>query len=158
MCAIDHRLYQWLGQCGRAMSVDETSLTLLSFTSLFEDIMMHRFYDILPLSVKKLQRSRGADNKGVENNRDSKRQRKAEVLRNDNIPSEWKIQQGESWDNVFRNKTLSGPDLECGSKFCLKFWVKGICFSDCKQKASHEALSDEDKQKGDSYIKELRGE
>ena len=162
MCSIDHRLYQWLCQCSRASTVDETSITLFTFASLFEDIMMHRFYYILPLSVKKVKSGgedkKGGDTKGKENTREPKRQRKAELIRNDNIPREWKVRQGESWDNVFRNKTLSGPNLSCGSKFCLKFWVKGFCFSDCRQKASHEALSDEDKEKGEGYIKELRGE
>ena len=157
MCAVDHRLYQWLSECSRVSTVDETSIMLLTFSSLFEDIMMHRFHYILPLAVKKINVQK-EEQKGSNDTRENKRQRKSELLRNNNVPGEWKLRQGESWDTVFKNKTMAGPDLACGSKFCLKFWVKGICFGDCRQKASHDAMSNEDKETADRYVKELRGE
>ena len=122
MCAIDHRLYQWLRQCSLCDSVEHTTIKLLDFSEVFEDIMMHRFPYILPLSVKKMKapiKPTGDDS--TENNRAVKKPRQPELVRNSNIPQEWRIRQGEKWDTVFRNKTLQGPDLECGSKFCLKY-------------------------------------
>ena len=157
MCAIDHRLYQWLNQCSRVSSVEDTSIMLLTFSSLFDDIMMHRFYYILPLSVKKIK-GKNEEKKDYEATREKKKPRKVEYIKNHNVPSEWKLRQGESWDTVFKDKTLSGPELSCGAKFCLKYWVKGLCFSDCRQKCTHSPLNGEDKAKADAYIKELRGE
>ena len=157
MCAIDHRLFQWLNQCSRATSVEDTSIMLLTFSSLFDDIMMHRLYYILPLSVKKIK-GKDADKKEEEESREKKKQRKVDYIKNNNVPSEWKLRQGESWDTVFKGKTLSGPEMSCGAKFCLKYWVKGMCFSDYRQKCSHNPLSEEDKTKADAYIKELREE
>ena len=40
----------------------------------------------------------------------------------------------------------------------LKWHAKGFCWSDCKFKASHQNLSNEDEKKTDEYIKELHGE
>ena len=157
MCAIDHRLYQWLQQCSMVTTVDETSIALLTFASLFDDVMMHRFYYILPLSVKRVKGKKIEDDTG-DNERDRKRSKQVEYIRNHNVPPEWKLRQGEQWDTVFRNKTMGGPTLSCGSKFCLKFWVKGICYADCKQKESHKPLNDEDKAAGGTFVKELRGE
>ena len=130
---------------------------LLTFSSLFDDIMMHRFYYILPLSVKKIK-GKSDDTKDKDEAREKKKQRKVEYIKNHNVPSAWKLRQGESWDTVFKDKTLSGPELSCGAKFCLKYWVKGLCFSDCRQKCTHNPLNEEDKAKANAYIKELRGE
>ena len=158
MCAVDHRLYQWLQQCSQAQSVDDTSIALLDYSSLFDDIMMHRFHYILPLSVKKITPHKRDTTKDNDGEKDKKRARKVAMVRNDNVPPEWKLRQGESWDNVFRNKTMEGPTLSMGCKFCLKFWVKGVCYEDCKQKDSHGELTDDDKVAARNFIAELRGE
>ena len=46
--------------------------------------------------------------------------------------------------------------MEC--RLCLKYHVKGICYSDCAHKASHCIITGDDKIKSDKYIKTLRGE
>ena len=79
------------------------------------------------------------------------------MVKNDNIPQEWRLKDGEKWETVFRNKTHEGPTLSTGSKFCLKYWVKGVCYDDCKHKASHAELNEQDRETGDNYVKELRG-
>ena len=158
MCSVDHRLYQWLRQCSLCSTVQATTVTLLDFAGLFEDIMMHRFHYILPLSVKKLKEKPPITTREDSSSRVAKKPRQSEYARNPSVPQEWKLRQGEKWDTVFRSKTLQGLDLTCGSKFCLKYWVKGLCYTDCRQHNSHVTLSEEDKKRGDDYIKELRGE
>ena len=74
------------------------------------------------------------------------------------MKQKWKIQEDESWDVIFRGKTFHGPMLSCGSKPCLKWHSKGFCWSDCKFKASHRNLPNEDEKKTDEYIKQLCGE
>ena len=44
-----------------------------------------------------------------------------------------------------------------GCRVCLKYWVKGICYNDCKHRGSHSTLSDEEKQQTEAYIQELQG-
>ena len=159
MCSVDHRIFQWLTQCSQVQSVESTTVSLLDFSSLFEDVMMHRFHYILPLAVKKISPPKRDMDKGEgSGDKDRKKARRAAMVRNEAIPLEWKLQDSENWDNVFRNKTMEGPTLSMGCKFCLKFWVKGVCYDDCKQKMSHGALTDGDKEAGAAFIQELRGE
>ena len=157
LCSIDNRLYQWLQECSMAVSVEDTNLRLIEYSTLFDDIAMNRFQYRLPPSVKEVSEGTNSLTDKIAE-REKKRQRTVEHIRNEAVPGEWKLKQGERWDSTFRNKTMAGPELSCGSKFCLKFWVKGVCYKDCKQIASHAALSEEDKALGDAYIKELRGD
>ena len=158
MCAIDNRLYHWLVQCSNASTVEETSTQLVNYSSLFDDIVMSRFHYSLPPAIKKIAPSKEISvfDTSFGSDRDTKRQKTVEQARNTAVPPEWKLKQGEDWDTIFKNKTLQGPDLSCGAKFCLKYWVKGLCYNDCRQKASHDKLNDADRKKGEAYIKQLR--
>ena len=130
------------------------------YNQISHDILMNRFQYILPLAITRVRKppppSAGGDVSEVQ---DRKKPRKAEQVRNDAVPAEWKLRQGERWDTVFRNKSGEAPQLSCGGKLCLKFWVKGICYDDCKNKSTHQdELSEEDKSLAVAYISELRGE
>ena len=82
-----------------------------------------------------------------------------EQVRNESPVEEWKLRQGKKWDTVFRNKSGNAPQLSMGCKMCLKFWVKGICYDDCKNKALHvQQLTEGDRELGMAYINEFRGE
>ena len=91
--------------------------------------------------------------------REAKKQRLPEQVRNESPVEDWKLRQGEKWELVFRSKSGEAPQLSMGCKFCLKYWVKGLCYTDCKNRKSHvRELSDEDKSLAQAYITELRGE
>ena len=156
LCSIDNRLYQWLQQCSTVPSAEETSLSLLDFSSLFDDVMMNRFQYNLPSSITKITPKREKPTFDFEFGREKKKPRQAEHVRNPHVPEEWKLKNGEEWDKVFVKKTLSGPEMSCGAKFCLKYWVKGLCYEDCRQKCSHGNLTHADKVAAGAYIKSLR--
>ena len=82
----------------------------------------------------------------------------ASQVKNSNVIKDWKLRVDEKWDTIFKNKSKEAPSLSVGSKACLKYHVKGLCYSDCPFSQSHCSLIEDDKKKLDSYIKNLRGE
>ena len=79
-------------------------------------------------------------------------------MKNLNQDKNWKLRVDESWDTTFKNTSKEGPVLSSECKPCLKYHVKGICYSDCPFAKSHKQLQGNDKNKTNSFIKEIRGE
>ena len=149
ICAVDERIYMWLKQCSIESSVEDTDLSLMDFSHLTQDIQLNRFNYLLPPCVTST----------TQTDKDQlQKKKKFESERNTNVAREWKLRPSEAWDSIFQNKTNDGPTLSLSCKPCLKYQVKGICYSDCKHKESHKTLLGDDKTKTDKYIKELRGE
>ena len=149
ICAVDERIYMWLKQCSIESSVEDTDLSLMDFSHLTQDIQLNRFNYLLPPCVTST----------TQTDKDQlQKKKKFESERNTNVTREWKLRPSEAWDSIFQNKTNDGPTLSLSCKPCLKYQVKGICYSDCKHKESHKTLLGDDKTKTDKYIKELRGE
>lgn len=152
ICAVDERIYLWLKQCSIYAIVTDTDLSLMDFNPLVQDIQLNRFNYFLPPSISKI-----VNIEKEEANAPNKK-KKSEVEKNLEMIREWKIRPGEAWETNFRNRMNDGPELSRGCKPCLKFHVKGICYTDCKHRKSHCVLQGEDKVKMSNYIKELRGE
>ena len=160
MCAVNNSLYQWLRQCSNANSVEETTTSLLDYSTLFEDIVMNMFQYILPLAIKRYERPPPPLGGGSDRQeREKKCPKQAEQIKNEAMIEDWKLRPGERWETVFCIKSGEAPQLLMGCKLCLKFWVKGVCYDDCKHKASHvRELNEEDMAAGTAYIHELRKE
>ena len=157
LCLVDNRIYQWLQQCCSVASVEETSLSLLDFSSMFDDIMMNRFQYHLPSAIRKITPTREKPTFDFNFGGDRKKPKLAAHVKNPHIPEEWKLRPGERWDEVFKDKTLGGPVMSCGAKFCLKYWIKGLCYEDCRQCCSHGNLTHADKVAASAYAKSLWG-
>ena len=146
---IDDRMYQWLKQCCRVSSIRETNILLMDYSQLFYDLQSNRFFCVLPQSITKV----------ISNPvKDPKKRKQVETITNKSQAPEWKLKQDEKWDVIFKGKTNDGPTLSYGCKPCLKYHVKGVCFSDCKHLRSHCILAGNDKKKTNEYIKSLRGD
>ena len=153
ICAIDERIYLWLKDCSNSKIVIDTDLSLIDFSSLLSDIQVNRFYYNLPPSILDLVQEHPPKKGRKESNNGG------EAVRNTNQNAAWKLRSNERWDNIFRLKTLDGPTLSFGCKPCLKYHVKGICYKDCRQVASHCTLTNEaDISKMSQFVKSLRGE
>ena len=152
---IDDRINEWLHECMRAKTVEETSLDLINFSSIITDIQLNKFVIFLPNSIKRLSK-RPMENQRNENEREDKRVRQNNQIKNDNLSKDWALKQGESWNKIFKGKIKEGPMLECGTYPCLKYQVKGICYDDCSFRASHINLKGQDASKTDTFIKNLR--
>ena len=157
--SIDNRLFEWLEQCCRSESVEETNLELTNFASIFYDIQLNKFHCSLPPNILQLKRDSPLDSILNDNEDSRKRNRKnPDRCLNDDQVRNWKLRQSETWNTVFKNKTRDGPTLSCGSKPCVKYHVKGLCYSDCPHISSHRSLSGDDKVKTEAFIKSIRGE
>ena len=140
LCAVDKRIYLWLKQCSMRTSVLDMDINLISFVNLTADVQLNRFSYVLPEAVMEVSKKR----KGSE----------SEVEKNHLINKDWKIKDNEAWDR-FVNKANEGPTLSFGGKPCLKYHVKGICYSDCAHRKSHRDLNREDKKLVLEYLKKL---
>ena len=158
MCSVDDRLYQWLKECCTATYARDTTLALTDFGSIFFDIQMNRFHYNLPLTVKKLKKKEEKANDFDRNRTFNKKQRDVKQERNEDMVKEWKVRQNEKWESVFRGKGNSGQKLSMGCYPCLKYHCKGVCYSDCANKASNMKLNHQDEETMKSFIKSLRGE
>jgi hypothetical protein len=151
LCAIDERIYIWLKQCSNKQCVTDTDVSLVNFDNLTTDIQLNRFNYFLPPAVAEIDKSNQEDpDKSGE-----KKRKVADKEKNSNIRNDWKLLDNESWAN-FNNKSNEGPTLSMGCKPCLKYQVKGLCYSDCKHKESHKVLNGDDAKLVSNYLKKLR--
>lgn len=154
ICAIDERIYFWLKQCSSKEIVLDTDLSLIEFSSMIQDVQFNRFYYVLPPSVSNVLRH-NEEEEGTSVKK--KKEKSANSIRNHDLVQAWKLRQDEKYENLFRNKTVDGPVLSFGSKCCLKFHVKGICYDDCKYDKSHcKIVNENDIKLVTNYLNELR--
>ena len=157
---VDDRLNQWLNQCCRVQFVSETNLELVNFGNIIADLQLSQFHCTLPPNIAKIFDNTDLKDKPAEKEESVAKKRKVQSsqIKNNAMVKNWKLRVNERWDNVFKNKSKESPLLSVGSKLCLKYHVKGICYSDCPFSSSHCVLIDEDKTKGETFIKSLQGE
>ena len=149
----------WLRECSVHQSVTDTDLSLINFASLLQDVQLNRFIYILSPTIAALVSDTKEPKVGTKPSREGEKFREgAELVKNTQRVEEWKLRRGESWTTVFRNKTIEGPLLQAKCHPCLKYHVRGSCYADCRNKASHCQLRGEDKNKVNQFIKSLRGE
>ena len=158
--SIDDRVNKWLVECGRALSVDQTSLELVDFMTIMSDLKLNRYYCDLPENIKLIVK--GRDDSNEPSHQDKKRKPNdgasmATIVTNQELNKDWKLRDDESWHN-WRHKTGKGPTLSCGAKPCLKFQVRGSCFGDCTNKATHKKLKGNDWKLTDEFIQKTRKE
>ena len=158
LCSVDERIYLWLRQCSTSNSVMETELNLMNFVSLINDVKLNRFNYILPPTIAALVVDEYPEGNTTKRPSPRNNSSGAEIHKNTKRVEEWAMRKGESWHNVFRNKAIEGPMLSTKCHPCLKFHVRGSCYKDCKNKASHGVLNNDDRKKVNEFIKTLRGE
>ena len=130
----------------------------MDFSSLLSDVQLNRFVYTLPHSIAKLVPQENEERQHTRNGGHQKERTKVNVVRNNDMVGDWKLRRQETWQNIFRNKTIEGPMLSMQCHPCLKFHVRGTCFEDCRNSISHCTLKGHDKSRVDKFIKTLRGE
>ena len=78
MSSVDDRLHQWLRECCNCQFVQETTLELMNYASLFQDISLSRFNYHLPPNIKSVQK-RSQEDTGSSNIKE-KRQKKVDQV------------------------------------------------------------------------------
>ena len=146
-------------QCSMRSAVTDTDLGLIEFPLLLGDEQFNRFSYILPPSIGLVSEDVQSEDPKIQETLLKKKKKEASKYeKNENLVNDWKLRNNETWGTVFSHKASEGPALSVGCKPCLKFHVKGGCFSDCKLRRSHCVLANKDKSKIEAYIKLLQGE
>ena len=70
----------------------------------------------------------------------------------------WKLKPNKSYQTVFKDKVKQVPILSIGCKCYHKYHNEGFCYSDCNNKDSHCKLYENDKERFDALIKQLKRE
>jgi len=160
--SIDDRINIWLGECAKVKNITEISLELVDFSTIVSDLKLNRYFCDLPSNIKMIVKdeieedSSPKENKRRKTNPDpSSSSLTNKVVHNQDQVQDWKFKDGETWQ-MWRNKTVNGPILANNTKPCLKFHVRGSCFDDCNNKASHKRLKGDDFKKTDEFIKHIR--
>ncbi len=157
--AVEDRIFQWLRQCCKATSMMDTSLVLIDLKTLTDDLDLGRFTYNLPPSVQVLSKKNKDDKPhAVGSSAKKAKAAQAQMEKNDKVDSKNETRMTEQWNKVFGNKSKDGPVLSFGSKACVKYHSKGICYDDCFYKASHKSLGANDLKLYSDYVKKLRGE
>ena len=143
----------------KAKNISDTSIELIIFNLLLTDIQINRFVCYLPGDIKKMSKKIEGDDEEV--SRPTKKTRTENAssttkLLNNDLVEDWKLKEGEDWNAKFMGKSKKGPKLTCGTYPCLKYHVKGICWSDCSFRASHKKITGDNARKTCEFINKLR--
>lgn len=87
-----------------------------------------------------------------------KMKQEAVMVRNDDAEEAWKLRPGEKWNQIFRYKSRDRPHLSTYCKLCLKYHIKGFCFTYWNFRGSHMKLVGDDFLRTEEYIKSFGAE
>ena len=148
-------------ECGQVETVEQTSLELVDFMMIISDIKLNRFLYDLPDSIRMIAKDDETENTDRSESRKKRKQSSdkalPKIVMNNNMEQTWRLKDTESWQ-TWGHKTGNGPILSVNAKPCLKYHVRGSCFEDCTNKASHCTLTGEDFKNTDNFIKQIRSE
>ena len=157
--AVDRRVQRWLWTCQNAiLSQTHVNDNVLDFENLLEQVRNGSFHIVLPVSFRKIEvapkseitsaikTTPGGNIASDLNPNQSKRGKRKSEDRNGNLVSnsaqdeDFKVKTGETWKDTFSKQLpFDRPfwDEVSKVKFCARWMIKGDCYDNCAQKASH---------------------
>ena len=146
MFSVDSRIQRFLIQCKRCSDREDVNDNLLNFSNLSEEYLNQSFNISLPPAFH----ISGAEKQDIREKEIKKKRKtehekeKARYIVNDNTDDTFKLKDGETWnktivgtltkDTPFWDKGKTSP-TDC--KMCRRWHIRGHCFSDCPNAASH---------------------
>ncbi len=157
--AVDRRVQRWLRTCQNAtLSRTHVNDSILNFENLLDQVFNGSFHIVLPASFRKIEitpkseitniiKSTPGGNIGSDfNPNQSKREKCKSEDGNGNLVSnsaqdeDFKVKAGETWKDTF-SKQLPFDRHFWGEaskvKICARWMIKGDCYDNCAQNASH---------------------
>ena len=170
--SVDSRIQRFLMQCKRCHDREDVNDNLVNFAELSEDCLNQSFNISLPPAFQ-ISGAPKQDQKEKENKRKrtndrggGKEREKADFVPNDDQEEAFKLKVGESYKDLVVNKLISDiPHWEKEKhgindcRMCKRFHIRGLCFSDCPNAASHVAkgaIPNDRKEAMKSWMKRLR--
>ena len=145
--AIDTRVFRWLDQCRAASNRRTVNDSLLTFDTLFDQVLTDSFYQTLPPTFKDF--SSPPVPQIIQNNHESHRskrsrpndeQNKERVINTKQI-DEWIVSPTDYRLKVMGKLLDARPTLN-NRPMCQRFHSKGYCFTDCVNKSTHTPSKD----------------
>ena len=135
----------YLSKAESAHEPEDISRRLLDFSSLEDKITNLDLTPVLPPAFKQTaKREREEDeDEGESDEKEKKRTRrdrekkKANLVRNDKPVEDWLLKDGEKMAAFGGANAEGRPKWNDSCLMCHKWFIKGVCFDDCTNKASH---------------------
>ena len=148
MYIVDSRTQLWLSCLQKAADREDVNDEIINFASTIDDIVLDKFNVVLPpvFTLTKVEKDEEDEQpkkkkkKKVDKSGDDVGDRKAI---NKNVPSEFKLLEGESYKKVFaHNNIKERPKWKGDRTMCTRWWTHGICYTDCRNAESHVPTSE----------------
>ena len=158
---VDTRIQRFLLQCRRKKDREEVNENLVDFSDLSESCLSQSFNISLPPAFKGKSAESVVDPLQMSEQTREKRKRVDEnhVINDDQV-AEFKLKPEEDWVVNFRGALVGDRRFLNGkSKLCTRWYVRGDCFKNCTNKASHvgkDKIPDDKKVGMRNYIKKVR--
>ena len=163
--AIDTRVFWWLQQCLLKEDRDSIDDSIIDFSDVMKSILLNSFTQDLPstfhtfdeeneseIGEPKTKRSRKSKDTGDASDR---------RIENKHTLTEWAIQDGESYSEIFAGKHLNERPKLKGRPMCQRWHTNKYCFKDCQNKITHvkgSEVPESQKASYTEYCKKCRSE
>ena len=144
---VDSRTQLWASYLRRAEDREYVSDQTIDFSSVLNDVLLEQFHVNLPAIFTSPKKSRDEDEYEVDEQGRRKKKKKGSPLKeiegdrkekNKNIPVEFRLRPGEDYRKVFAHRCLEDrPKWNDSCKMCPRWWIFGVCYSDCNNAESH---------------------
>ena len=141
---VDTRSQLWASYLVQAEDREDVSDNILDLTPVLNDVVLGQLHVTLPATFTiakvtkddaheneepKTKRKKGAPGGDLEKKRS---------VTNKNIPTEFRLQEGESYKKVFAGRCVQDrPKWDDTCTMCTRWWIIGVCYADCRNIKSH---------------------
>lgn len=146
---IDTRAQLWASYLQQAVDREDVSDTVLDFNPMMNDVVLGQLHVILPVTFTS---PKVAIDDEPEDSYPKKKKKKGspagedekkKTVINKNVPVELRLREGESYKKVLAGRCLGDrPEWNETCTMCTRWWTHGVCYSDCKNAASHVPSSE----------------
>ena len=146
---IDHRTQLWMSFLHRAEDREEVNDQIIDFSPVFNDIMLNQFQVTLPATFTRAKTLKDNSKENEINKEGEPKTKKKKgtplgdidadrIKKNSNIPAEFQLKEGESYKAVFARRCVEDrPKWNDNCAMCPRWWIIGVCYSDCRNIESH---------------------
>ena len=132
--AIDKRINTWMNECWLKDNRIEVNDGMINFSRVLDEVKMGVFYCKMPETMKRLRAE--DDDQNADKPKAKEQVKKVE---NPDVNPDWKLREGEDYHEVYGCKS-NKPTVN-NKPICVKWQIKGFCYSNCKQKEWHKRLT-----------------
>ena len=159
--AVDTRFQLWLDECMTKADRLHVDDNILNFTLLMDSVKFSTFFVNLPTTFvapkdttetttspvpngdKQASNKRAADDKEQDDESPTKKKKKGKNYKNHSQPEAFKTQPGETWATHYANRCYNERvDWNGNCKMCPRWFIRGDCFKNCPNIASHVGEAD----------------